>query len=79
MPATVGYWFSRALGGWMDDVIISREEIRGLMAGLLAVDAPPTGQTRLTDWATKHADTLGRRYASELARRRNRQEAYEHL
>jgi len=79
VPSLVGYWAARAVGLWMGDVVITREEIRGLMAGLLAVDSPPAGQTRLTDWAAKHADTLGRRYASELARRRNRQEAYERL
>lgn len=46
------------------------------MAGLLAVDTPPTGQTRLTAWAQAHADTLGRHYANEMARRRDRLTAY---
>jgi len=49
------------------------------MQDLLCTNSPPTGETRLTDWARQHADTLGRRYASELARRRNRQLAYEQL
>ncbi|HLA84829.1 MAG TPA: NAD-dependent epimerase/dehydratase family protein [Thermoguttaceae bacterium] len=79
VPPWFGYLTSRAIGALVGDVVITREEIRGLMAGLLAVDTPPTGTTRLTDWATQHAETLGRRYASELARRRNRQEAYERL
>ena len=30
-------------------------------------------------FAAEHAEALGRRYASELARRRNREEAYERL
>ena len=59
--------------------MITRDEIEGLMQGLLATDSPPAGETRLTDWARQHADTLGRRYASELARRRNRRLAYEQL
>jgi hypothetical protein len=29
----------------------------------------PAGKIKLTDWARDHASTLGRRYASELARR----------
>mgnify|MGYP000965004863 FL=1 len=45
-------------------------------AGLLCVDAPPAGATRLTEWARAHADTLGRRYASELARRVHRDRSY---
>ena len=44
--------------------------------GLLAVDAPPAGKTRLTDWAREHAATLGTRYASELARRLDRNRPY---
>ncbi len=68
-PGT-GYRLGRAIGRLVGDVLITREEIRGLMAGLLCVDAPPAGTTRLTEWARKNAGTLGRRYASELARRR---------
>jgi hypothetical protein len=39
------------------------------MDGLLYVDAPAAGSTRLTDWMRANAETLGRSYASELARR----------
>lgn len=66
----LGFAFAAVLGWLLGDVVITREEIRGLMAGLLCVDAPPAGTTRLTDWALAHRDQLGRRYASELARRR---------
>ena len=55
---------------------MTKDEIRGLMAGLLHVDAPPTGTTALTQWVQTHADTLGRRYTSELARRKDRVSAY---
>lgn len=79
VPPRIGYWFASLLGVWKRDVVITREEIDGLMAGLLYVDSPPAGETRLTDWAKEHADTLGRRYASELARRRNRHDAYGNL
>jgi NADH dehydrogenase len=50
--------------------MITREEIQGLMADLLYVNSPPTGTTKLTDWAQGNAATLGVRYASELARRK---------
>ena len=76
VPPRLGYWFASLLGKLKGDVVITREEIDGLMAGLLCVDSPPAGETRLTDWAKQHADTLGRKYASELARRRNRLDAY---
>jgi NADH dehydrogenase len=58
---------------------ITREEIAGLMRGLLCTNSPPAGTTRLSDWVREHADTRGRRYASELARRRNRRQPYGNL
>lgn len=77
VPPAVGYWTGWLLGRWMGDVMITRDEIAGLMADLLWVDAPPTGKTRLTDWIEEHARELGRRYASELARRTDRAASYE--
>ena len=66
----VGWLVSKLQG----DVTITRAEVAGLMQGLLCVDgAPPAGATRLGDWARKNAATLGRRYASELGRRRGAQ------
>jgi len=46
------------------------------MTDLLHVSSPPAGKITLTDWAKAEKDRLGRRYASELARRRNREKAY---
>ena len=62
----VGWLMSKVMG----DVTITRAEVAGLMAEKLYVDAPSAGTTRLTRWAAEHANTLGQRYASELARRR---------
>ena len=64
-----GYTASRVIGWLVRDTFITREEIKGLMDGLLCVDTPPTGKTHLTGWMRANADTLGRNYASELARR----------
>ncbi len=46
------------------------------MEGRLYVDAPPLGATKLTDWITRHRDTLGRHYTSEMARRVDRISEY---
>jgi uncharacterized protein YbjT (DUF2867 family) len=76
-------WFGYAVGSLISrlqgDVFITREEIDGLMRDLLCVNAPPAGQTKLTDWACAHAATLGVKYANELARRRDRASAYDKL
>ena len=52
----------------LGDVIITREEIRGLMEGLLVSERPPTCPTRFSEWIGGHAAELGRGYASELSR-----------
>jgi len=69
VPPACGYLAARILGGIVGDVILTREEIQGLMAELLYVDSPPAGTTKLTEWAADHAASLGVRYASELGRR----------
>jgi uncharacterized protein YbjT (DUF2867 family) len=76
VPPEMGCLLGKLVGWFMHDTFITREEIRGLMTELLYVNTPPTGKTPLTTWMKKNAATLGRRYASELDRRRNRQMPY---
>ena len=76
LPPELGYWSCRLLGWLLRDVVITRQEIRGLMENRLCVAAAPLGTTRLTDWLEHHRETLGRRYTSELARRVDRSSAY---
>jgi uncharacterized protein YbjT (DUF2867 family) len=76
VPPTLGYMASKIIGKVVGDVLVTRDEIRGLIDELLCVESPPTGKTRLTDWARDHASFLGRRYQSELARRHDRVSRY---
>jgi len=43
---------------------------------LLCTRSKPAANTKLTEWAKKHYLTLGKRYSSELARRKNRTKSY---
>ncbi|MFH0794104.1 MAG: hypothetical protein V2A74_08745 [bacterium] len=72
----MGYLMGSVVGRIVNDVLITREEIEGLMADLLHVDAPAAGTTRLTEWAKLNRDSVGHKYASELARRRDRNTGY---
>ncbi|ODS32451.1 MAG: hypothetical protein SCARUB_02439 [Candidatus Scalindua rubra] len=76
VPPTFGYIAGSIVGQLVNDVLITREEIEGLMAELLYVDSPPTGKTKFTEWVKKHAESLGRQYTSELARRIDRKTEY---
>lgn len=79
LSQTLGYTISKLLNPFVRDVIITKEEIKGLMRGLLDSDQPATGTIKLTEWAMRHRETLGRRYASEVGRRTKRKLAYEHI
>jgi len=61
------------------DVVVTPEEVAGLMQNFLVTDSPAAGQTALSHWVPQHRETLGRRYSSELARRRDRRRSYEEL
>ncbi len=76
LPPSLGMAAGWLLGFWLGDVVITREEIKALMADLLYTNAPPAGRTKLSEWAARNAETLGSRYASELGRRRDRRRAY---
>jgi uncharacterized protein YbjT (DUF2867 family) len=69
IPPSLGYCIGVVVGAFTGDVVITRDEIRGLMEDRLYVNAAPAGSTALTDWARQNRDTLGLRYTSELARR----------
>ena len=69
IPPRPGYLIGSVIGWIMNDVTITWEEVQGLMADLLRVDTPATGKTPLTAWTQANASTLGKHYASELARR----------
>ena len=79
VPPRIAYAVSFLVGFVLSDMVVTRDEIAGLMRGLLCRNSPPAGPTRLSEWARQHVGTLGFRYASELARRRDRRQAYENL
>ena len=52
----------------MKDVVLTRDEILGLMSDLLISSTSPLGETRFSQWLEENAATVGTRYASELSR-----------
>ena len=44
VPPALGYAVGWVIGKLVGDVMITREEISGLMANLLCVESPPAGQ-----------------------------------
>lgn len=67
-PSIIVKLASSFLSLMVKDVVLTDEEIQGLMADLLVSDTAPTGTTSLRDWIAQHSSEVGRSYASELER-----------
>jgi NADH dehydrogenase len=68
VPPLVMTAAARVLGLLVGDVVLTGDEIRGLMAGLLVSHDPPLGQIAFSQWLAQHATNVGRAYANELQR-----------
>lgn len=68
LPAMLALWLSQVLGLITRDVVLTRDEVRGLEQNLLVSDKPPSGTTSFKAWVWENREQLGSQYASELAR-----------
>ncbi len=68
VPPGLGFALARFIQPFVGDVLITRDEIAGLMANLLISQQEPTGTTHLVDWLQTHKESVGKTYASELQR-----------
>jgi NADH dehydrogenase len=68
LPPGLALYLSRLVGSMVNDIVLTGDELHGLMRDLLVSGQPPTGHTRLSAWLDEHASQLGRRYSSELGR-----------
>ncbi len=66
MPPKLALWASQIIGAFVGDVVLTQDEVDGLMRGLLVSPDEPRGKTHLADWLRENKDQVGMRYASEL-------------
>ncbi|HJR82186.1 MAG TPA: NAD(P)H-binding protein [Anaerolineales bacterium] len=66
VPPRLALLAAQFLSIFVSDVILTPEEVDGLMAGLLVSKDPPLGRTRLADWLEANKDRVGATYASEI-------------
>jgi uncharacterized protein YbjT (DUF2867 family) len=66
VPPRLALLAAQFLSLFVNDVILTPEEVDGLMAGLLVSQEPPRGKTHLADWLEKNKDRVGANYASEI-------------
>ena len=67
-PASLALAASRVISLMVGDVVLTKDEVDGLMAGLLVSGEPARGKTHLAGWLSANKRTVGLEYASELKR-----------
>jgi len=67
-PPSVVRVASWLLGYMVHDVLLTKDEVSGLMGNLLISKQVPTGRTNLREWLRENAEEIGIKYASEVER-----------
>lgn len=68
LPPILALWAAQFISFFVNDIMLTPEEVDGLMANLLISKEPPRCKTSLRQWLYENRVTTGRQYASELAR-----------
>jgi uncharacterized protein YbjT (DUF2867 family) len=68
VPPSLGICCGQILGLFLRDVLLTRNELKGLMDELLTSRQLPNAPTRFSDWLEKNKSTVGGCYSSEVAR-----------
>ena len=66
VPPRLALFAAQFLSLFVRDVILTPEEVDGLMANLLVSKEPARGKTAFKDWLEANKDIIGTKYASEL-------------
>jgi uncharacterized protein YbjT (DUF2867 family) len=64
----MGIFFGQLIGLGLGDIILTRDELQGLMDELLTSEQTPNGINRFSEWLGANQDRIGRRYMSEIGR-----------
>jgi len=64
----VGIFLGKIIGLFLHDVLLTKDELKGLMLNKLTSRQTPNGKTKFTEWIKLNKETVGERYTSELDR-----------
>jgi NADH dehydrogenase len=67
-PPRLALLAAQVMSLFVNDIILTPEEVDGLMENLLVSKEPPRCKTSLKSWLEENKSSVGKEYASELAR-----------
>ncbi|MDA1096141.1 MAG: NAD(P)H-binding protein [Chloroflexi bacterium] len=68
VPKGLATMLAKPVGLMKGDIVLTRDEVEGLDAGLLVSDEPHLGRRSMATWLTDNGASLGTSYSSEVAR-----------
>ena len=68
VPPNLSIFLGKTIAAFKNDVLLTGDELRGLMDENLTSPENPNGLTLFTVWLAEHQKTIGNSYSSELAR-----------
>lgn len=68
VPPALGLAAGRLVGLFLGDVVLTRDELRGLADEMLTSSQAPNAPTLFTEWIVAHRDEVGTGYTSEMSR-----------
>jgi uncharacterized protein YbjT (DUF2867 family) len=76
LPTPLVYYASKIIDLFTGDILLTKDEINMVRDNLMYSKQPPLCTTKLSEWCAQNIATLGTKYASEIARRKNRNKSY---
>jgi uncharacterized protein YbjT (DUF2867 family) len=68
IPPSAGILLGKMIGLFVRDVVLTQDELRGLMRNKLTSNQDPNGKTLFSDWLRNNKESIGDGYTSELNR-----------
>jgi len=68
---SVGILLGKMIGLFVKDVVLTNDELRGLMMNKLTSNQSPNGKVFFSDWLSDNEGSIGKKYTSELERHFN--------
>jgi NADH dehydrogenase len=65
---SLGIFFGKIISFFVKDVVLTKDELRGLMVNKLTSNQKPNGKTLFSEWLHENRDSVGSVYTSELSR-----------
>jgi len=72
IPPIIGLLVGKIVGIFLQDIVITKAEIKGLMQGLMATDEKPLGSIKFSEWVASNGVNLGVKYHNDMKERRYR-------